>query len=56
MEVDISANGIIGGGGQGLIDQVVGCGKGFEVVKEEGTGQLVLRKAVCETGPSHHAE
>ena len=48
MEVDISGNGIIGGGGQGLIDQVVGCGKGFEVVTgEKGTGQLVLRKAAA---------
>ena len=28
-------------GGQGLIDQVVACGKGFEVVRgEERTGQL----------------
>ena len=52
VEVDISANGIIGGGGQGLIDQVVGCGKGFEVVME-GTGQLLLRKAAGGTGPSH---
>ena len=54
VEVDISGNGIIGGGGQGLIDQVVGCGKGFEVVRgEEGTGQLLLRKAAGGTGPSH---
>jgi hypothetical protein len=47
LEVDISGNGIIGGGGQGLIDQVVACGKGFEVVHNPGIGQLVLRKAVA---------
>ena len=33
------------GGGQGLIDQVVGCGKGFEVAEGGAPGQLVLRKA-----------
>ena len=45
VEVDLSANGILSSGGQGLIDQVVGCGKGFEVAKGGAPGQLVLRKA-----------
>ena len=53
VEVDLSANGILSSGGQGLIDQVVGCGKGFEVVHNPGIGQLVLRKAAGGTGPSH---
>jgi hypothetical protein len=47
VEVDISSNGIIGGGGQGLVDQVVACGKGFEVVMGGGAGQLVLRKVTA---------
>jgi hypothetical protein len=45
VEVDISSNGIIGGGGPGLVDQVVACGKGFEVVRT--VTALVLRKVTA---------
>jgi hypothetical protein len=42
-EIDLSANGIIGDGGQPILDQVV-AETSFKLIKDPVTGSIILRK------------